>query len=74
MILALSFLFVPSVEAAVIVTVFPFPAFFAVTFPWELTVAYFVFELLHFKTLFTVLPAFPSALTAVFSVTFFPAF
>ena len=44
-----AFLFVPSVEVAVIVTVLPFPAFFVVTTPLAFTVAHFVFEDFHAK-------------------------
>ncbi len=61
----------PSVDAAVIVTVFPFPAFLAVTLPFLLTVAYLVLELCHFKVLFTLLPV---VFTVALTVMVLPAF
>lgn len=64
------FLFVPSVDTAVILTVLPLPAFFVFTTPLEVTVAYFVSELVHFKVLFTF---FPVVLTVAFTLSFFPA-
>ena len=41
----------PSVALAVILTVFPAPAFLVFTTPLEVTVAYLVLLLLHFKVL-----------------------
>ena len=50
-----AFLLLPSFALAVIVTVFPFPAFFAFTTPLLLTVAYFLLLLLQFTALFLAL-------------------
>lgn len=49
MIFILAFLLVPSVDVALILT--DFPAFLTVTTPLLLTVAYFLFELVHFIAL-----------------------
>ena len=56
----------PSVETALIVTVFPLPAFLAVTTPLEFTVAYFLLDVLQARALLAVLPAFTEALTVTF--------
>ena len=61
----------PSVAFAVIFTVFPFPAFFAVTFPFAVTVAYLLFELFHASCLFT---SFPVVFTVALTVIAFPFF
>lgn len=63
-------LLLPSVDMAVILTVFPFPAFFALTVPDLDTVAYFV--LLLSQSNFLLAPL--VAITLVFSLSFFPAF
>ena len=60
----------PSVETAVIATLFPFPAFFAVTTPLEVTVAYFLFDVQNARVLLAFLPV---AFTAAFTVIFLPA-
>ena len=64
------FIPVPSVAVAVIATIFPFPAFKAVTTPLLLTVAYFLLDEVHFSDLFAVFPP----LTVAFIVCFAPAF
>ena len=69
-ILTVAFLPLPSVAAAVMETTFPFPAFFAFTFPSEVTVAYFVLDDVHFSVLFA---SFPFVLTVVLSFMLFPA-
>mgnify|MGYP006874674630 CR=1 FL=1 len=66
-----AFLPVPSVALAVILTFFPFPAFFAVTPPFLETVAYWLFEELHCSVLFAVLPV---VFTAALILSFFSAF
>lgn len=65
-----AFLPLPSVAAAVIFTVFPFPAFKAFATPLEETVIYFVFEEVKVKVLFA--PA--DAVTTAFNFVLFPAF
>ena len=67
-----AFLPLPSVAFAVIVTVFPIPAFFAVTTPLLFTVAYFVFEDIHSIFLLALLPfVFTLAYTVIFVATQF---
>ena len=66
LIFILHFLLDPSVDFTVIVTVFPFPAFWAITVPLELTVAYFELELVHLSFLFA---CFPDVITLVFKGT-----
>ena len=61
----------PSVALAVILTLRPFPAFFAFTTPFEDTVAYLVLELVHLRVLFAFLPV---VLTVAFTFNVFPAF
>ena len=60
----------PSVAIAVILTVFPFPAFFAFTIPLDDTVAYFLLLDFHLTDLL----ACPVTVTTAFSLIFFPAF
>ena len=67
LILIFALLLLPSTAFAVIVTVFPAPAFFVVTTPFAFTVAYFLLEELQFRVLLAV---FPVALTVAFIVAF----
>ena len=69
-ILTAAFLPLPSFALAVIVTVFPLPAFLADTTPLELTAAYFLLLLVHERALEVALPGFTVALI----VSFLPAF
>lgn len=67
--LTTAFLLLPSVEDAVILTVLPFPAFFACTTPFWVTVAYFSLLLVHVMDLFV---AFEGSSLAVSNI-FLPA-